>query len=282
MNSRTRLTSVATAALTVLATAAAAGPPAAVTVDGQQLSARVREAAPREVLAALARGAGVRIVVRGEVPDAPISVTIDAIEVTRGVARLLAGASYLLVYEEATLTPERGVARLSEIHVIAWPGRPTSATPAPAQPVEQTAPGSELAVAPGVLQHEALGAPEPEQRADALHILAYLGKPEVGMPTLEHALADPHESVRARALELIKDTGDGAPFDALAHMARGDRSPRLRAAALALLAEREDVRAVGVLRLGLNDPARVVRERAQALLDDLHADVLAPPAARRR
>ena len=124
-------------------------------------------------------------------------------------------------------------------------------------------------VAPGNAAREVEGEdPEPERRAEALHTLAYLGTPELGMPTLELALADPDESVRERALELLKDTADGVPFDALIHMARGDRSPRLRVAAPALLAEREDVRAVAVLRLGLNNPARVVRERAQALLDD--------------
>jgi hypothetical protein len=65
MHRQATLTGLVIAALAVLAPAADAGPLAAVTVDGQWLSATVREASPREVLAALAHGVGVRIVVRG-------------------------------------------------------------------------------------------------------------------------------------------------------------------------------------------------------------------------
>jgi hypothetical protein len=63
----------------------------------------------------LGRATGARIVVRGEVPVEPVSVTVQAVDIERGMARLLGRASFLLVYDE---TGPTGVARLSEIHVI--------------------------------------------------------------------------------------------------------------------------------------------------------------------
>jgi hypothetical protein len=266
----------------VATTHAQAGPPAAatVTLDGPTLSANVHEASPGALLAALARGTGARITVRHRLPEVPVSASLAGVEAVRGLARLLTGASYVLVYDEAAVdgTP---ASRLVEVRVLSWPGRePFPRGTAPTRLHEADLPAPRLSPAPGALQHEALGAPRAEQRAEALQALAYLGDEPRARPTLEQALADTHEAIRARALELIKDTADGVPFDALARMAHADPSPQLRAAALALLAERTDTAAVRVLRLGLGDPDAEVRAHARALLDDLHVDGPAP--ARRR
>lgn len=262
-------------ALTAAVSPVTAAPVARLTLRGDRLSATVREAAPRDVLAALER-AGLRIILRGDLPDEAVSATVDDVDIERGVARLLSGASYVLVYEPATNGGARGAPSLSVIQVLSWPGRRTSTAVAPNPRLDVTPPVANPPLSLRVVESEAAAAPRPADRALALHALAYLGHADRAAPALERALGDPDDAVRLEALELIKDTADGVPFDALARMARADRSPRLRAAALALLAEREDVRAVGELRLGLGDPASEVRERAQALLDDLHLDVASP------
>jgi hypothetical protein len=259
----------------VATTHAQAGPPAAatVTLDGPTLSATVHEASPGALLAALARGTGARISARHRLPEVPLSASLAGVEAVHGLARLLDGASYVLVYGAAAADGGPGDIRLVEIRVLSWPGRnPSPRGTAPPRPPEADRPAPRLSPAPGVLQHEALGAPRAEHRAEALQALAYLGDEPRARPTLEQALADTHEAIRARALELIKDTVDGVPFDALARMAHADPSPQLRAAALALLAERTDTAAVRMLRLGLGDPDAEVRAHARALLDDLHVD----------
>ena len=238
---------------------AGAGTRAVVTVTGDRLSATVRDASPRELLNALATTAGLRITVGAGVPDAVVTATLSGVPVEHGVARLLGGASYALVYDDS--------GALREIHVIAWPGdvAPARATAT----LRLELPPVEPAVTASALQADALSARAPEERARALQALAYLGDARLAAPALAHALDDRDITVRGQALALIKDTADGVPVDALARMARTDRSPGLRAAALALLAERTEAAAIAELRLGLGDPAREVRERAQELLDDL-------------
>lgn len=114
---------------------------------------------------------------------------------------------------------------------------------------------------------EAGAAALPEQRAKALETLAYQGREEA-KDGIGLALADADPNVRAKALEVLKDTADEVPVDLLAGLAQGDAEPMVRAQALALLAERAEDQASPVLETALSDPAPEVRQLARELIED--------------
>jgi hypothetical protein len=130
----------------VATTHAQAGPPTAtVTLDGPTLSATVHEASPDALLAALARGTGARITVRHRLPQVPLSASLAGVEAVHGLARLLDGASYVLVYRGAAADGRPGDIRLVEVRLLAWPGRdPSSRGTAPPRPHEADLPAPRL------------------------------------------------------------------------------------------------------------------------------------------
>ena len=285
------------------ATAVAAPPPDAlgVSVRDGRVTLDVSRRPLGEVLGTLARALPMTVTARNARLDERISVSMTDVDVEQALRRLLAGRSYVLIHAGDPAP------RLVEVVILRDP------RPEPARPAEPVADGTGAGrdasagaggddlsppvphVAPATpfeglsldaLTVIAVRGPDAAERADALEAVAYAA-PAVeareahAAEVLAVALVDPDESVRARALETIKDTQDEVPVTALARMASADRSPERRAQALALLAERAEAAAVGPLRTALSDPDASVRERARELLDDLHQPAEPSPARSR-
>jgi hypothetical protein len=266
-----------------------------------RVSVRLDSVPLSDVLGGLARAVPLTVTVRGSLPDTRITATLDGIELEAAVQRLLRGYAYFLVYAGAAAPSGLPARRLVEIVILSGgtahppvPVAPGSGVPVPPQEapeVRRAAANDPLEL--DALVHTALWSAEPDARAAALEAVAYQAAAAEGPEdhagrVLTAALNDPDETVRARALETLKDTADAEalPVGDLVRLAAEDASPARRVQALELLAERAEAEAAGPLRRAVFDHEPAVRERAQELLEDLHLavdpgpSVASPPAIR--
>lgn len=239
-----------------------------VRIDRSHVSLNGQAVTLTDVLSALGCNA-ITVNFHGDPSQVPVADAFENLEVTRALGRMLSAYSHILI--------DHGpVAGQRQIDVIMLGATDTAPRRFEAQPAEPHAASADAAdVSAETLVSRAVSG-EAELRANAAEALAYRhdeanGAPAYGDQVLLQMLSDPDESVRARALETIKDTADETPLEALTQVAREDSSTERRIQALELLVERsEKGESHEPLRIALNDPEPAVRRRARELALDWH------------
>lgn len=213
----------------------AGGPPAPALLEALRRAHRVSEAEHEAILGALRGEAGpLRARLRG-----PVAVILDLHFATLAADRMESEWA-----AEGPIGPAR-LRRLAFLrHVLQWRQR---------QQLEKVLHLLDLMPGAGELHplHRLLASPSPGTVQEVLQQLGAMG--DQGPVAMELAPL----SVLPTAVE------DPAPP---LHRAAGDVSPYLRAAALSLLAHREDPASEATLRAALVDPSPLVRDTAQAIL----------------
>lgn len=213
------------------------------------------------------RDARISFALQGDASRILVSDSFQGLPLARALGRVLSAHSHLLVERVSGRSDRRIEVILlgagSDLHVVSVAGHSGTAT---AQQEEST----ELLLA------DAVSASSADERSAAAEAVAFRsgsqdGAADYADPLLAQMLSDPDEDVRARALDILKDTADELPFDALAQVAREDVSAARRIQALALLVERsENGESREPLAIALNDDNPQVRRRAQELMLDWH------------
>jgi hypothetical protein len=206
-----------------------------VTVTSGRLSVRVHEARLADVLEAVGRQAGVRVMLRGDVA-APITETFVDVALEEGIRRLSRSHSVVLVYDPS---PPAGTgAVLAEIWV-------TASSPdglGRAELTTRSTPRTDTAPRP-------------------------LMGPTEGLARNLIAWKDANAETRREQMEaLIREHGAYAVVDALRDAATRDPAPRVRRAAIQVLATIDGPDAVDAVRAILRDADPGVRSEVRAAL----------------
>ena len=250
-----------------------------VSIQDNRLSATLDRVPLRDVLAALAHEAPFKISVKGEVETTPISIALHDIELEQGLRRLLRGTSYAMTYapaSPASASPDQP--RLVELMVFggekAAPDSHVQDTGSPPLGTVKAVPlrnskgtAAPTPAAPSPEPHSP-ASDDPGQRVETLRTLGQQRSPALET-TLDSALDDPQEEVRATALEVLRDTGTAVPVEQLTRLAREDGHAHLRMDALTLLADHAPEAAREALEAALQDAEPAIREHAEHLLDEV-------------
>jgi hypothetical protein len=207
-----------------------------VTVESSHVSVRAHAARLSEVLEAIGRESGVRMVLRGDL-DAPITDSFVGLSLDQAVRRLSRWHSVVLVYDQPSGSAEASL--LTEVWVAAVsdsPGGPAST----AQPVQR------------------------DDASAAARPATDVSRPVVDPTSL---LAHHNPAVRVRGVqEIVRQQGESVSIDALRSMATRDPAAEVRVSALRALSTLDRADAGDVLQaaaLEEPDPAiRVVANQA--------------------
>jgi hypothetical protein len=206
-----------------------------VTVTSGRLSVRVHEARLADVLEAVGRQAGVRVMLRGDVA-APITETFVDVALEEGIRRLSRSHSVVLVYDPS---PPAGTgAVLGEIWV-------TASSPdglGRAELTTRSTPRTDTAPRPLMGPTEGL----------ARNLIAWKD-------------ANP-ETRREQIKRLVQEHGAAAAVAALRETATRDSAPGVRRAAIQVLAIFGSPDAIDAVRATLHDANPGVRSEAQTAL----------------
>lgn len=267
-----------------------------VSVDGEQLTADLRQEPVADVLAAVARQTGAKLSIRGDLGSVRRQA-FSRVPLAEALPRLVQPNG--LILEFAPTPDATGGRRLVAIRAVA-PGAPpgegdgssvritrssrndpTRGAPpgfwsyekgdVPLPPLEQrieqlnklTRQRGENATA--ALVYVLVADPEPAVRRSALGMLAGMSNPEA-KAAITQAVADHDPEIRADSLRALARPGQSKPISLLAQAARGDADPRVRVAALDLLAGRDGEIVQMVLKGAINDADPDIREAAQRAL----------------
>ncbi len=221
-----------------------------VVVRDSRLSVDARNVPWAEVVAEIARAAGIRLRVLAVPPARTGTIRFEGLAPAEALERIAGRAlNLLLVYEGDA--PD---ARLAEVWVLGQGGRGPGA--APGASARAPHPGSARARrgGPAGAADAAL-----EARLDAIEELADQA-PEIALPRLGQALADPDPAVREAAAEALGELGDARALEPLAELLAADPEPEVRAAAAEALGELGAREAVPRLGQRLVDADESVRE----------------------
>lgn len=224
-----------------------------------------------ELLTSLSRDARVAFTIRGDPSRVQVSDSFEDMNLRLGLQRVLSAHSHLLVDHRTA----ESIRHIELILLGAGAGTPPQFIQALAQSDASTI---ALDESPESLLAKVVSRAPAAERAAAADAVAYSIEPDesggYGDQFLIQLLADPDESMRARAIESLKDTADSVPFPDLAQVAREDPSAAVRARALELIVERsENGEWREPLGIALSDYEAAVRERARELALDWHLDV---------
>jgi hypothetical protein len=214
--------------------------PAGIVVEHGRLSGWLDRVSLRQALEAVA-DAGDLDVVGGDVLEGEVTLAFERVLLEEGLARLLTGHNYVLLYEGPSgATTLRGIRILPGFPPV--PRQPplaaTPITPAPeagngiAEASAEKDPVRQRGQFEALLRHD----PDPSVRGAALEALAGLDlTPPASV--VESAADDPEPSIRMQALELIarRAQGDRRLLGALTRAAHADPDPAIREVAAALL-----------------------------------------------
>ncbi len=195
-------------------------------------------------------------------------------DIEEALRRALQGKNYILIYSAAGLSEVRvfGEGKKSARYVAVEP-KPSRQGPKSRRPTGQ--PTSATEDDPARLRSEALGNPDPAERASALDRLAGSSDQALTVATALDVLEREREpEVLESALSLLS-VQESVPLEPLLRFATTARDPAHRTQALEMAAEhgKGDPRVRSLLgRLSTTDKAEEVREAAQRLLDDLDAE----------
>jgi hypothetical protein len=234
------------------------------------LSAAIADVPLNAVLKELARKLDVRVYIAGPLPKQTVSVQFASLPVAEGLARILAGIPYTLTYRDGA-GPGQNVEKtvsnpgfaIAAIHVLP---REASASlkPTDSQPTELTAAADPADVA--ALRSQALNAPLPAERLDALRRFLEQAEASEHNAVLLRAIEDSDTDVRTLAVHALGDEAD-PPFDAIAGVAASDPVPALREAALSALVSQFGAGALSTLEAATGDPDPNVQRAARLSLE---------------
>jgi hypothetical protein len=208
-----------------------------VTAKSGRLSVRAHEAPLAEVLEAVGREAGVRIVVHG-VLEAPVTDSFADLPIDQGFRRLSRWHSLVLIYDPLPGGTKGPV--LTEVWVSGSAGAP-----------------GRTQQAPQVVRHDA------DTRVDARP----LGEREGWTRDLAMALKHGTSTSRGQIVEtLVRERGGYAVVEILREAATRDPDPRVRRGAIQVLASMNSPDAVDAVRATLRDPHPGVRHEADLAL----------------
>jgi len=208
-------------------------------------------------VATLASAATIGLAGGEQLPDTAVRVDFDAVAVAEALLRLTVGYDSSFQYQGA---------RLIQFSISPRPARPAA--------------GAGQAAGESIESFDRL---DPQQRGDAIESIALRG----GARTREvvvHALSDPDNTVRLRALEQTQVVpGLGLPTDDLRKLLQQDTSENVRLKALDVLASDPGIDAsllASIAQGAQADSSEVVRSQAVALSHRLEtANTDAPPPA---
>lgn len=210
-------------------------PAVAIRVRRDRVSATITGAPLSEVLDAIARGTGLRVVRAGPLEE-PVSDAFEALPVAQAVGRLLRGRSTLLVYAGGSLR---------EVHVLA-------AAPAGDEPGTTHPTGTAPSMPP------------------AIDALAAMSDPDAVAPLGAVLLGHDVAGTRAIAADALGRTWSARAVAPLGQALGADSDPAVRAAAARALGETWSRRAVAPLaRALLEDPSGAVRREAAGALAEI-------------
>ena len=170
------------------------------------LTAKLNRVPLRTVLEELARQAPLRLTVREQWPDHPVTALFRSLPLDEALAKLLAGLPYAIIYAPASVHPEPSATRRIVEVLIFEHASTANAVGSSAASAARSAGGVQpqgpslhtTAEWSAVLEH-----PDTEIRLDALQRWAEQGA-ATPLDPLMQALSDPDESVRAMAEELVE------------------------------------------------------------------------------
>jgi hypothetical protein len=211
------------------------GPVLEITVQSARLSVDVRQVRLADVLEAIGRQAGVRIVLHGDLDTLVTEGFVDE-PLDEGLRRLIRGRSAVLIYDTALPGADGSV--LTEIWVTS-----SSQAPAPTGQVVR-------------------GTPRNDARADARPP----AEPEGWVRDLI-AFKDANPETRNQMIEaMVRDRGEYAVVAALRDVATRDSAPGVRRAAIQVLGLMKSPHAGDAVRAALGDPHPGVRSEANTVL----------------
>jgi hypothetical protein len=249
-------------------------------VKNNVLSANIDNAPLEQVLKKLAQQADIKTYLRKSVAKDEIHIKIDNLPLEEGIKRILKGKNYVLAYYPASLSKDNSASRkIKELRVVSGSGALDEVGDAEmSTSTEENSLAYSEEKSLEALTEEALHAPEPEDRANALKELARwsrAGKKEEVLSTAITALQeDKSAKVRKGALNLLINEIPGkTPLEPLATMAQKDPDPELRRTALVHVVSMSDPKtAMKYLEQSLNDPDPDVREEARAILGTVYSE----------
>lgn len=231
-----------------------------------RLTAQIEAASLRDVLAVLAAATGAEV--RGVPPkgEQRLSIGFRDLPLERGLERILAGSSYLLLFRG------EGRARLVRVVLAAGSGErilPGERVPNAEDPASASVP-STITGADDAISSEPISDDESAgERIEAIGLLALSGEVELATAELRETLAtDPDEEVRRVAFGALEELGP-IPRDVLLDTALADPSLDLRLDALERLRRDGigDADSVAALaELARRDPSPELRAIASDML----------------
>ncbi|MBC7945258.1 MAG: hypothetical protein H7X91_08370 [Burkholderiales bacterium] len=254
------------------ATTAASPSPILLSVEAGLINAKIERAPLKDVLAALAREVSLTVQIGAAEAQRPVTVTLKDALLHQGLQEILREMSYTISYTAKRSPRGERITKPSALAIKLVVLSPSGTDASAARPIEirsdaapdwDNPPLEQLAAA-------ASQSPQPEARIDALEDYSYGAQSTESLAMLEGALADEKPDVRIAALDLMKDSNDSIPLDAVNQLIRLDTDAAVRGRALALLAERaEPAVAKPSIEAALNDSAPEVRTLAKSLMADL-------------
>ena len=231
------------------------------------------------VLVLLARQSHAKLVLRGPAEE-PISVSFTDLPLEEGLARLLRGKSFTLIYatSSTTTTNARASDTLTELHLLpAGDGEALNETvllPPDAGMTEADDWDTDPVAA---LTRKSVMATGPHARQQAVVALGATWRDDAVQPLGQALVEDESSSVREAAVQALGNTWTPEAVEPLGQTLLGDDSAAVRARAAHALGETWNTEAIGpLLDAARNDPDEQVRHEAGLALRELGYDPGAP------
>jgi hypothetical protein len=225
-------------------------PPFVLTIQDNQLSAKIERVSIIKVLEGLARLTKIEISLDRSIENEQVTVEFENLPLVDGIRRILQDKNYAMTY--AQISTPRGHTALPII--VGIKVVPKSAVPSmDKESADSMIPLSNLETREGPFES----------------IEPRTGEPLPGpYSSTASGLRDQDPKVREAALEALGQSGQPVPVESLAEMALKDTSPQLRMDAMDLLAEKGGEAALDTLRQAIRDPDPGVSGLAKGLLEE--------------
>jgi HEAT repeats len=215
------------------------GPVLDVTVTSSRISLTARETPLADVLAAIGRQAGVKMVLRGDL-NTSVTETLVNLPVGDAIQRLSRWHSVVLIYDRSIDSVDGPV--LTEVWVTSSSSRPWSTNPDSTKP-------------------EARGI-QSNQATDGRQQASQARNPELTI-ALKHGASESRKQIIEA---LVRERGGYAVVEILREAATRDPDPRVRRGAIQVLASLDSPDAVDAVRATLRDAHPGVRYEADMAL----------------
>jgi type II secretory pathway component GspD/PulD (secretin) len=259
----------------------------AATMRGGRVTLAARHAPLREILAEFGRASGIRMHLESDGTDESTTIAFERMAPEEGLRRLLRAKNFVFVYSGGSLAEVRtyiegkneDTTAPANARTAAIGSRRGAGPGAARRPpgMEAAAPDDAARQQAFRLRAQALGDPDPDERAAGLVELAAGGDEQLALRTASNVLeVERVPDVLARALNVFARV-EAAPLEPILAFLNAGRvqDTTVRVQALELLTERGkgDPRVRELLvTLASNDRDGEIRDSARSLLEDLRND----------